>query len=164
MTEEHGKIERLLKSVRPVGPSAELKGRIVGAARDAWQEAQADTPWRIALGRLAAAAVAAAVIVSCANYLSNRAIAPWRPHGPTAAAVRDCGVEEFPEISFGPLLTHVAALRGGAGRDAAGAFAYRERLQEMLAETEHNGPADTSAPVKGRSRLLPGRPELLCCS
>ncbi len=153
-------LEQLLKSVRPVGPSAPLQERIVGGARAAWNEAATDVPWRVAIGRLAVAAAAAVFIVSCADYLSNRAIAPWRPQGPPTARAADCNVEEFPEISFGPLLRHVAALHGGAEHDASGALAYRERLQEMLAETERSIPADPPAPAKGRSRLLPVRPGL----
>jgi hypothetical protein len=153
-------MEQLLKAVRPAGPSALLQEQVVGAARQAWNEAALGTPWRVAIGRLAVAAAAAVFIVSGADYLSNRAIAPWRPQGLTAANVADCSVEEFPEISFGPLLRHVAALHGTAGHDASGALAYRERLHEMLTETEHDSPADTPAPAEGRSRLLPARPEL----
>jgi len=150
-------IEQLLKNVQPVEPSVQLQKRVVDAARAAWNEAATDVPWRTAIGRLAVAAAAAVFIVSCADYLSNRAIAPWRPQGPPTARAADCNVEEFPEISFGPLLRHVAALHGGAEHDASGALAYRERLQEMLAETEHDGPSDTPAPAEGRSRLLPAR-------
>jgi hypothetical protein len=150
--------ERLLKNVRPVEPSAPLKERVVGAAHQAWHENATDTPWRIALGRLAAAAVAAIFIVSCANYLSNRAIAPWRSQSPTAVNTQRGSVEEFPEISFGPLLGRVAALQSTTGREVSAALAHREELQEMLIETEPDGPADTPAPTEGRSRMLPARP------
>jgi hypothetical protein len=148
-------IEQLLQNVRPAEPSALLKNRVVDAARDAWNEAETAVPWRIALGRLAAAAVAAVFIISCANYLSNRMIAPWQPREPTAVNIQNYGVDEFPEISFGPLLGRVAALHDRARRDTPGALAYRERMQKMLAETECGGPSDASAPAEGRSRLLP---------
>ncbi len=156
----HAEIEQLLRTVRTAAPSAPLQERVVGAAHRAWNEAATGTAWRVAIGRLAAAAAAAVLIVSGADYLSNRAVAPWRPQGPTTARAADCGVEEFPEVSFGPLLRHVAALHGGGGQDASGALAYRERLQKVLAETEYGVPADTPAPTEGRSRLLPLRPGL----
>jgi hypothetical protein len=161
---EHIEIERLLKTVRPVEASDQRKGRVLDAARRAWNETPADTPWRVALGRLAAAAVAAGFIVSGANYLSNRVIAPWRPQSFTAVDLQTDSVEEFPEISFGPLQGRVAALRSTTERDASAALAHRERLQEMLIETEPDGPADAPAPAKGRSRLPPDRPGFYHCS
>lgn len=161
---EYGEVERCLRRVRPVEPSRELKERVTGAAREVWDTAAADTPWRVVMERLVAAAVMAAIIVSCANYLSNRAIAPWRDGRPVATHVEDYSVDEFPEVSFGPLIRHLAAVYRPDAHKAGGMLAYREKIQETLTETELSGPADTIGPGKGRSRLLPARPGSCYCS
>ena len=65
-------MEQRLRQARLAGPSAELKTRIVGSARETWSKAPADIPWRIPLRHLAVSAAAAVLIVSCANYFSRR--------------------------------------------------------------------------------------------
>jgi hypothetical protein len=161
---DHSEIKRRLKAVRPAGPSRQLRERVVGATREAWRVMPPETPWRLALGRLAAAAVAAVVIVSCADYLSNRVIAPWQSGEVIAVDVQDDGVEEFPEVSFGPLVKRIAATRTPTGLEASGPLGYVERIQETLAEVEHHDGADAFAPGPGSSYLFPGRSGLSCCS
>ena len=78
-------IERCLKRARPAEPSAELKARIVGSARETWSKAPADIPWRIPLRHLAVSAAAAVLIVSSANYFSAAAVAPWQASRPVTA-------------------------------------------------------------------------------
>ena len=69
-------IEQRLKQARLAEPSAELRARIVGSARETWGKAPADIPWRIPLRHLAISAAAAVVIVSSANYFSMVAVTP----------------------------------------------------------------------------------------
>jgi len=152
-------IERLLKKARLVAPSAELKERVTRAAGRAWNEPPAESAWRVAVGRLAAAAVAAVLIVSFANYLSDRALAPWQRQGPVAASLPSSDMDEFLELSYGPLFGQIAAARGPAGHAAFTPLGYLEKVRETLAETEQNGASDTLIPAGGRSRLLPAQPD-----
>jgi hypothetical protein len=99
--------------------------------------------------------VAAVLIVSFANYLSDRALAPWRSGGALAARVEDSPAEEFLEISYGPLVKRMVAARRSAGRDTFTLPGYMERIRETLTETERSGASDTLAPGEGRSRMVP---------
>ncbi len=155
MNEENDRIERLLEKARPAEPSAELRERVLCSAGNAWNESATLVPWWNGVRWLAASAAAAVLIVSFANYLSDRALAPWQSGGALAARVEDSPTEEFLEISYGPLLKCIVAARRSAGRDAFTLPGYVERMRETLAETERSGASDTLAPGEGRSRMVP---------
>ncbi len=163
MIDETGKngyeIERLLRKARLAEPSAEFKERVIRAAGRAWNEAPARAPWRIGVGRLVGAAVAAVLIVSFANYLSERVLAPWQHRGPVAVSVSSSDLDEFFELSYGPLVGQIAAARAAVGDEAFAPFDYMEKVRETLAETEQGDASDTLTPAGGRSRLLPARPD-----
>lgn len=155
MNEENDRIERLLEKARPAEPSAELRERVLCSARNAWNESATLVPWWNGVRWLAASAAAAVLIVSLANYLSDRALAPWQSGGALAARVEDSPPEEFLEISYGPLVKRMVAARRSAGRDVFTLLSYVERMQETLTETERNGTSGTLTPGQNRSRLVP---------
>jgi hypothetical protein len=159
-TDKNGcEIERRLKKARLVEPSAELKERVIRAAGQAWNELPVKALWRIAVGRLAGAAVAAVLIVSFANYVSDRVLAPWQHQGPMVVRVPSSDTDDLFELSYGPLFGQIAAARGATGREPFAPLDYMERIRETLTEAEQGGASDTLTPAGGRSRLLPAPPD-----
>jgi len=162
---ENDGIERLLAKAHPAEPSAELRERVTLLARKAWHESPAIIPWWNGVRWPAASAAAAVLIVSFANYLSDRTLAAWQSKRTVAISVQNRPVDEFLEVSYGPVLRHMIAARTSAGRNAFTLFAYMERIRDALAETEQSGDSGILlAPMEGRSRLVPARSGFYYCS
>jgi hypothetical protein len=152
---ENNDIECLLKKARPAEPSAQLKARITGAAREAWNEPPAEIPWRIGLRRLAISAAAAVLMISCSNYYSVWSVARWQAGPPVAAKMMPTDFEDMPEVPYGPFVQHLIAVRRSSGRDAAVLLQYMERLQDSVDGAELNDGTDELDTVERRSRLAP---------
>ncbi len=141
--EQYDKTERLLKRVQPLEPSDELRERIMDAARKAWKETPAEVPWQIPLRRLAMSAAAAIVIVSSANYFSNRAVGRWRADQPVVASVPLAKVppgdsDETWEEPYGPFMQHLVAVRRSPARDPQAVIDSLDKLREMFQDTPQN--------------------------
>jgi hypothetical protein len=148
-------IERCLKRVRLAEPSAELKARIVGSARETWGKAPADIPWRIPLRHLAISAAAAVLIVSFADYYSVRTVAPWQASRPGAARIIAADLEDMPEMPYSPFVSHLIATCGSPARDASALLDYVQSVRKTLDGAEQDEAADGSGPSEQESRLLP---------
>jgi hypothetical protein len=109
---EHDRLtEDLLSHTRLSPPSAELKKRVLGAAREAWNTgapASADVSWRFPLFRLAASIALTFVLVRFANDIAHREVAPWQPT-PQATAPAFNMTASSPD-TMAPLAAIAAAL------------------------------------------------------
>jgi len=79
-------------------PSAELKKRVLGAAREVWittNNELAEVSWIVPVVRLAASVAAAMFLVISANILQTRSIAEWS--SATRPAVEKMTVEPDPD-------------------------------------------------------------------
>ncbi len=148
-------IERCLKQARLVEPSAELKARIVGSARETWTKAPADIPWRIPLRHLAISAAAAVLIVSSANYFSMAAVAPWQAGRPGTIRMEAAHFEDRPEIPYSPFVRHLIATSGAPAHDASALLDYFQSVRKTLDGAEQDEAADGSGPGEQESRLPP---------
>jgi len=135
---EDGEIERLLAKARPAEPSGELKAQVIGAARDVWKETPAEDAWRIGLRRLAVSAAAALLIVSSANYFSNRAVSRWHPGRPVATRMSSADFEDMLETPYGPFMRHLVAMRKSSTPNPSALRDYVDGLRETLGGTEEN--------------------------
>ncbi len=148
-------MEQRLKHARLAKPSDELKARIVGSAREAWDQAPADIPWRIPLRHLGLSAAAAVLIVSCANYFSSAAVAPWQAGRPGTVRMQAVRSEDAPAMPYSPFVRHLIATSGAPARDAAVLLDYLQSVQQTLDGAEQDEAADGSSPGERESRLLP---------
>jgi hypothetical protein len=148
-------IERCLKQAHLAEPSAELKARIVGSARETWRKAPADIPWRIPLRHLAISAAAAVLIVSSANYFSTAAVAPWQAGRPAGARMEVANREDMPEMPYSPFVRHLIATSGAPAQDASVLLDYFQNIRKTLDGAEQDDAADGSGPSEQESRLLP---------
>ena len=148
-------LERRLKQAHLGKPSDELKARIVGSARETWDQAPADIPWRIPLRHLAISAAAAVLIVSCANYFSTRAVAPWQAGRPGAVRMEVAHSEDTPEMSYSPFVRNLIATSGTPTYDASALLDYFQNARKTLDGAEQDEAADGSGPSDRESRLLP---------
>lgn len=153
--EKLNEVERLLKKVRLVEPSEELRAQVVGAARETWEKAPADIPWRVPLRHLGLSAAAAMLIVSCANYYSVRTVAPWQAGRPVAARLASASWEDTPEMPYSPLVRHLIATCGAPASDASALLDYIQSVRKTLEGAEEDDAADGSGPSEHESRLLP---------
>jgi len=151
--EEYAGIEGLLKRVCPPEPSSELKARILRTAGEAWSDASAGVPWQIPIRRLALSALAAAVLISLANFYGDRASAHHSP-APTAIAerVEPCDLEIMMDPGASSIRYTVTTARS-AQPDASAFLDYLERVREALGEPKRDDASDSSAPTERRSRL-----------
>jgi len=160
MHREDSEIERLLRRATLPEPSAELKERVTGAARQAWDQTAPDVPWQVPFKRLAVSAAAAVLMVSFANYYADHARAGQESRGSAA-------VEEMPDLDDGSqapystLVRHLMTTNRPAGNPMT-LVDYMEKLREMLGENEPPEAPDPGAPVDYRSRLLPAQSSLCC--
>jgi hypothetical protein len=139
-------IEQGLKQGRLAEPSAELRARIVGSARETWRQAPADIPWRIPLRHLAIWAAAAVLIVSCANYFSATAVAPWQAGRPGAGRMQAAHFEDTPEMPYSPFVRHLIATSGTPAQDASALLDYFQSVRKTLERAEPDEAADGSGP------------------
>jgi len=151
--QEHEKIERLLKHAKLSEPSPQLKGRVIETARAAWRDLAPDVPWQVPLCRLALSAAAAVVLISAANYFSDRVIAQALPDRP---AVVD---EETPDLttSLGlpedSLSRHwVRAGSPASSLDIHSVKAYIDTVRRMLDEAQQQEPSAPLPSTNGRSQ------------
>jgi hypothetical protein len=155
MNRENNEIERLLRQAKLPEPSAELKERVTGAARKAWDQASPDIPWQVPIRRLAISAAAAVLMVSLANYSANCVPVGWQSHGFAATAEEPPELGDWPEIPHSPLVRHLiskpSACNPGALRE------YMEKVRQALDESESTEAPHVIAPVERGSRLLPTR-------
>jgi len=155
---EHERIEHLLRRTHLPGPSPQLRDRVTNAARQAWDQAQEDVPWRIPLRRLALSTAAAVIAVALANHLGDVPGPRARPHDRVAASVPNPEVEELAEMVYGParwrLTTHS---RKSPAVDGATLGDRMENIRAVLDEMQDDGLQAQPAPGGGRSRLLRNR-------
>jgi len=148
-------IERHLKRACLAKPSAELRQRTIGAAKETWEKAPADIPWRIPLRHLAVSAAAAVLIVSCANYFSQAALAPWQAGRPGTTRMQAAHFEDTPEMPYSPFVRHLIATSGAPAHDAAALLDYFQSVRKTLEGAEPDDAADGSGPGERESRLPP---------
>ena len=144
-------IEQRLKQARLAEPSAELKARIVGSARETWSKAPADIPWRIPLRHLAVSAAAAVLIVSSANYFSTAAVAPWQAGRPVTSRIEAAHFEDMPEMPYSPFVRHLIATSGAPAQDASVLLDYFQSVRKTLEGAEQDNAADGSGPNEQES-------------
>jgi predicted YcjX-like family ATPase len=156
---QNEKLERILKRAHVHEPSPELKTRITAEAAKAWNQTSPELSWQIPLRRLAASAAAAVFIIWLANCSSDYALARWQSGGLPVAHQKPSDLDALPEISYSPLARHlVSASRKSSITDASALRSYAETMLRILDEAQQNGISKPSAPVEGRSRLLPTQP------
>ena len=148
-------IEQCLKQARLAKPSDELKARLIGSARETWNQAPADIPWRIPLRHLGFSAAAAVLIVSCANYFSAQAVAPWQASRPGTVRMEATYFEDTPEMPYSPFVRHLIATSGAPAHDASALLDYFQSVRKTLDGAEQDEAADGSGPGERESRLLP---------
>lgn len=148
-------IEHCLKQARLAEPSAELKTRIVGSARETWTKAPADIPWRIPLRHLAISAAAAVLIVSSANYFSRTAVAPWQADRPVTVRTQTANLDDMAEMPYSPFVRRLIATSGVPAHDASILLDYLQTVRKTLEGAEPDEAADGSGPEERESRLLP---------
>ena len=159
LNKEPMKCERVLRRVRVLDPSDELKSRIMQTTRGAWYDTAPSVPWQVPIGRLVISTMAATIVISLANLYSDRASANRPAHEPIAEYAEPCDLDVIAEPN--PSLVRYAVMASSPAQPNASAlFAYLKRVRETLCETEHNDAADGPDPVERRSRLLPTSPSL----
>ena len=148
-------MEQRLKQARLTKPSDELKAHIVGSARETWGQAPADIPWRIPLRHLGLSAAAAVLIVSCANYFSTRAVAPWQAGRPGTVRMEATYSEDTPEMPYSPFVRYLIATSGAPAHDSSALLNYLQGARKALEGTEQDEAASGSGPAEKESQLLP---------
>jgi len=152
---ENEAIERLLKRARLAEPSADLRSRVVGAMKDAWQEAPPEVPWQIPLRRLGLSAAAAVLLISGANYYSTWSVAHWHAGPRLAARMTAADFDDTPEIPYGPFVQHLIAVRRSSARDSALLLQYVGRSHDPGDGLEGIETTDEPDTLERRSRLVP---------
>jgi hypothetical protein len=144
-------IELQFHKARLAEPGEDLRARILAAAVQTWKEAPAEIPWRIPLRRLGLSAVAAAVIVSCANHFSTLLVAPWQADRPGTTPMAVADSEDVAEMPYSPFVRHLIATCGPRARDASALLDYLQKARETSNEAERDSKADGSGPAKRES-------------
>lgn len=155
----HRQTEEVLKRVRPHELSAELKAKVVAAAREAWHKEPASIPWQIPLRRLATSAAAAVLIVSLANLYGDCASVHGPTRTPVARCAEPCDLDALMNV-YTPLVRYMATAGRPAHPCASAMLDHLERVRETLREMERSGSCEEPAAVERRSRL-PGVPSSL---
>lgn len=158
-TEEHVECEPILRRVRALAPSDELKSRIIQTTREAWRDTVPSVPWQVPVGRLVVSTMAATLVISLANLYSDRASANRPAHEPIAEYAEPCDLDVIAEPN--PSLVRYAVMASSPAQPNASAlFAYLKRFRETLREAERTEAPDGPDPMERRSRLLPTSPRL----
>ena len=159
LNEEPIECERILRRVRTLAPSDELKGRIMQAAQEAWRDTVLSVPWQVPVGRLVVSTMAATIVISLANLYGDYASANRPAHELIAEHAEPCDLDVMAEPN--PSLVRYAVTAGSPGQpDASALFAYLKKFRATLREAERNEAADGPDPMERRSRLLPTSPRL----
>lgn len=147
-------MEHLLKRVRPVEPSAELRDRVVGRAKEAWHEPPVETTWRIVVRRLVPSVAAAVLVISLADVGSNLAVARWRYGRTPTVAVEYQHFDEMPGELYGPFARRLLAARLTPVQNGAALLDYVEHVREILGGIGQDAATEPPDLDAGRSRLL----------
>ena len=95
------------------------------------------------------------LIVSCANYFSTQAVAPWQAGRPVAARSVSASSEDTSEMPYSPFVRHLIATCGAPASDASALLDYIQNVRKTLDGAEENNAAEGSGPGEHESRLLP---------
>ncbi len=158
MSRENNEIERLLRLARLPEPPAELKERVTGAAKKAWNEAAPDVPWQIPIRRLAMSAAAAVLMISLANYYGDCVLAGRQSFGFAATIEQAPELDDWLQVPRSLLVRHLTNKPSACS--PATLREYMEKVRQILDESEPTEPPDAGAPVEYKSRLLPIRSSL----
>ena len=154
--DKNSDIEHMLKTARVAEPSAQLKERITGVAKSAWQEEPQDIPWQVPLRRLVVSAAAAALIVSLANLAADRSLVRGREGVARVACREPADLEAVLEEVYGSVARRLLAANFRAYEAAAERLEqYRQQMRQVLDEAQENGVTNPPRAPNGRSRLLP---------
>lgn len=161
--------EQHLKKARPAEPSAELRARILAAAKETWVNDPAEVPWQIPLRHLALATAAAGLIVAFADLYVAQVTIPQPSLGPAATGVETADLDDLLDS-----LTSPRGMRGnrylalglgpwGSTSTARPALLdYLEQVRQALREAEQSGNASEPPPIQRDSRLVPDRRRHYC--
>jgi len=156
---QNEQLESILRRAHVPEPSPELKERITAEAKKAWNQTSQEISWQIPVRRLIVSAAAAVFVIWLTNCSSDYALARWQSGGLPVAYQKPSDLDALPEISYSPLARHlVSASRKPSMTDASVLRNYAETVLRILDEAQQNGISKPSAPVEGRSRLLPTQP------
>lgn len=144
-------IETELSRYRLAAPSPTLKGRVLGAAREAWaavDETPAVVPWWPSVLRLAASVVAAVSLVYFANTVDHYSLARCWP----AMDMRDDGrfmASIDPTFRINPSFARLAALSVPASGAETAELLLRhgERIHAAMRTMDTDGPTGPERPV-----------------
>ena len=156
---ENKQLEDLLRKAHLPEPSSELKERITTEAKKTWIQTSSELPWQVPIRRLLVSAAAAVLIIWLTNSSSDYLIVRWQSSRPKISNQQGSNLDALTEISYSPLARHLAS----AGHrlsitDASVLRNYAETVRSILSEPQQNGSSKPSAPVEGRSSLLPKQP------
>ena len=95
------------------------------------------------------------LIVSCANYFSAAAVAPWQAGRPVTIRMEAAIFEDMPEMPYSPFVRHLIATLRMPAHDASVLLDYFQSVRKTLDGAEQDDAADGSGPSEHESRLLP---------
>lgn len=148
--DESKRIERILSQVHLPAPPDDLKNRVIGAAREAWERPPADIPWQVPIRRLALSAVAAILIVSLTNHLSQLGVHENAKRPQVVTPTENL----VPDASLSPLMKRQLQTGRRSSRIHAPALhRYMENVQMILQEVQDGGTDDVPVPQGGDSHL-----------
>jgi hypothetical protein len=146
MNRESNEVEQRLKRARLAEPSAELKARIVGAARETWAKAPADIPWRIPLRHLALSTAAAVLIMALANLYGDQLSAPRLHPRPSVVCRETVDLDTLAEVPVDCRIVGYAhsppsmfAQWESVGTAHPTLLDYAGQVRQTLKETEQDG-------------------------
>ncbi len=153
-SERHRRIEDIMKCAQFPKPSEELKNRVIGTAKEAWDQPPQDIPWRIPLRRLVISTAAALTLISAANSFSDMVIA-------RTLSKRSNTVNENPTdinaLSDMPDALKYRWVRTGyqpTSTDPQYLIEHVEAVRQMLQEDHPKEPAEPIPPANGRSQKI----------
>ena len=153
---QNEQLEDLLRKAHLPETSPQLKERITTEAKKTWIQTSSELPWQVPVRRLIVSAAAAVLIIWLTNSYSDYLMARWQSSGHKIANQQHSDLDALTEITYSPLAKHLAsASRRLSITDASALRSHTETVQRILNEAQQNGVSKPSAPVEGRSRLLP---------
>ena len=153
---QNKQLESILRRAHVPEPSPELKEQITTMAVKAWNQPSSELSWQIPVRRLIVSAAAAVFVIWLANCSSDYALARWQSGGLPVAHQKPSDLDALPEIHYSPLARHLVSTgRKPSITNASALRNYAETVLRILDEAQQNGVSKPSAPVEGRSRLLP---------
>ena len=153
---DNKQIENILRKAHLPEPSPGLKERITAEAKKTWIRTSQELPWQVPVRRLIASAAAAVLIIWLTNSYSDYLMVRWQSSRPKIANQQRSDFDELTEIPYSPFARHlVSAGRKPSITDASALRNYAETVRSILSESQQNGSSKPSAPVEGRSILLP---------